>query len=121
MPSPGKLRLSAKFPESAPAARQVLTGTVEVTAESPVSGVAAQNASAFLVRHGRVVTAPLPQDAVDVRLELAAREKKSVQATASLMSCEHGGGALQAGDYEIYAEFVLIADDGRPTPAYGGP
>ena len=98
-----------------------MRGTVEVTAEKAVQGVAAAAADAFLVRDGRVVTTPLPQDAVGVRWDLAAGERKSVPAVASLLSCEQGGKPLAAGDYELYAQFVLTPDDEAPTTSYGGP
>ena len=120
-PSPGELRLTGRFAERAPADRQIVSGTVEVTAEKAVRGVAAAAADAFLVRAGRVVTMPLAQDAVGVRWDLGAGESKRVPATASLVSCEPGGGPLPPGDYELYAQFVLTPDDGEPTPAYGGP
>lgn len=121
LPTASGLRLTGKFPESVSADRQMVRGTVEVTAAKAVRGVAAQNAEAFLVREGRVVTTPLPQDAMGVQWTLAAGESKSVPAPASLVSCEKNGGALPAGDYEIYARFVLAADDGKSAPAYGGP
>ena len=107
LPPPGKLRLTARFPPGAPADRQIVNGTVQITAEAAVSGVAAASADAFLVRAGRVAATPLPQDAIGVRLALAAGETTSVPATASLVSCEPGGGPLPRGDYELYAQFVV--------------
>jgi hypothetical protein len=121
LPSPGDLNLTGRFAERAKADRQIVSGTVEVTAEKAVRGVAAAGADAFLVRDGRVVTVPLPQDAVGVQWDVAAGETKRVPATASLVSCEQGGGPLPPGDYELYVQFVLTPDDGEPTPAYGGP
>ena len=121
LPPAGELRLAARFPQGAPADQQMVTGTVQITAEEAVSGVAAGSADAFLVRAGSIVTVPLPQDAIGVRLTLAAGETTSVPASASLVSCERGGGPLPRGDYELYAQFVVTPDDGSPTPAYGGP
>jgi len=121
LPPPGALRLAARFAQGAPADRQIVNGTVRITAEEAVSGVAAAGADAFLVRAGRVVTTALPQDAVGVRFALAAGETTSVPATASLVSCEPGGGPLPRGDYELYAQFVVTPDDGPPAPAFGGP
>lgn len=121
LPAPGDLRLTGRFARRVPAGEQIVSGTVEVTAEKAVRGVAAAAADAFLVRDGRVVTTPLPQDAVGVRWDLAAGEKKSVPAVASLLSCEPGGKPLAAGDYEVYAQFVLTPNDGPPATAYGGP
>ena len=97
LPAPGELRLTGRFAKTAPASKQVVSGTVEVTAEKAVRGVAAAAADAFLVREGRVVTTPLPQDAMGIRWNLAAGEKKSVPAVASLLSCEPGGEPAGAG------------------------
>jgi hypothetical protein len=113
--------LTARFPKSVRAAEQMVSGTVEVTSEKALRGVAAAAAGAFLVRDGRVVTTPLPQDAVGVAWAPAEGEKKSVPAIASLMSCEPDGGPLAPGDYELYAQFVLTPDDGSPITGYGGP
>lgn len=121
LPSSGELRLTGRFAKRVPASEQTVSGTVEVTSENAVRGVAAAAADAFLVRAGRVVTTPLPQDAMGVRWELAADAKKSVPAIASLLSCEQSGKPLAPGDYELYAQFVLTPDDGAPTTAYGGP
>jgi hypothetical protein len=121
LPASDELRLVGRFPESVPAGRQTVSGTVEVTSEEAVRGVAAQHADAFLVREGRVVTTPLAQDAIGIRWDLAAGETKSMPGTASLVSCEPNGGPLPAGDYELYASVVLTPDDGAPTRAFGGP
>jgi hypothetical protein len=121
LPAPGELRLTGRFARRVAADKQIVSGTVEITAEKALRGVAAAAADAFLVRDGRVVTTPLPQDAVGVRWEPAAGEKKTVPVVASLLSCEPGGEPLAAGDYELYASFVLTPNDGAPTTAYGGP
>jgi hypothetical protein len=121
LPAASELRLTARFPKSAPAGEQTLSGSVEVTSEKALHAVAATAAGAFLVRDGRVVTTPLAQDAMGVRWAPAAGEKKRVPALASLMSCEQGGGPLAPGDYELYAQFVLTPDDGAPITGYGGP
>jgi len=120
-PAPGELRLEARFPKSVRADQQTVSGTVEVTSENALRGVAATAGGAFLVRDGRVVTTPLPQDAMGVQWEPAAGEKKTVPAIASLLSCEQDGGPLAPGDYELYVQFVLTPDDGAPLTAYGGP
>jgi hypothetical protein len=121
LPAPGELRLDGRFPESASAGRQIVDGTVEVTSDVAVRGVAAARADAFLVKEGRVVTTPLPQDGIGFRWALAARETRSLPGAASLMSCEPGAGPVAPGDYELYARFVLTPDDGAPTAAFGGP
>ncbi|MEA2219996.1 MAG: hypothetical protein QOJ35_2622 [Solirubrobacteraceae bacterium] len=121
LPASGDLRLTGRFATRVAASEQTVSGTVEITSGHPVRGVAAAAAGAFLVRAGRVVTTPLPQDAMGVRWDLAADAKKSVPALASLSSCEQSGAPLAPGDYELYAQFVLTPDDGAPTTAYGGP
>ena len=121
LPAPGQLRVVGRFPGSVPGSQQMVSGTVEVTSEEAVQGVAAAQADAFLVREGRVVTTPLVQDAKGVRWNLAAGETKTMPGTASLMSCEPNGGRVPSGDYELYARVVLTPDDGAPTPAFGGP
>lgn len=120
-PAAGTLRLSGDFARSVPAGRPTLSGTVEVTSRDALRGVAAPAADAFLVSDGRIVTMPLPQDAVGVRWELAAGETRRVEATASLLSCEPGGGPLPPGSYELYARVVLTLDDAAPRQAFGGP
>jgi hypothetical protein len=121
LPASGELRLTGRFAKRVQANEQMLRGTVEVTAEKAVQGVAAAAADAFLVRDGRVVTTALAQDAVGVRWDAAAGARKSVPAVASLLSCEPGGKPLAPGNYELYGQFVLTPDDGSPTTAYGGP
>lgn len=121
LPAAGGLRLTGQFAGSVPAGQQTLRGTVEVTSEEAVRGVAAPAADAFLVRERRVVTLPVAQDAIGVRWDLAAGEKKRIAATASLVSCEPEGGTLPPGDYELYALVVLTPDDGSAQRAFGGP
>lgn len=116
LPEPGALRLVARFPESAGAGEQTVSGTVEVTSREALRGVAAAAADAFLVRDGRVVTTPLPQDAVGVRWELAAGETRTMPAVTSLRPCEPQGGLLAPGDYELYVRVVVT-----PEEAFGGP
>ena len=121
LPAAGDLRLEGRFPKSVAAGQQTVSGNVEVTSEKALRGVAATAAGAFLVRDGRAVTTPLPQDAMGVQWAPAAGDKKSVPAIASLMSCEQDGGLLSPGDYELYVQFVLTPDDGAPITGYGGP
>jgi hypothetical protein len=113
--------LEGRFPNTVGAGQHAVNGTVEVSADQPVRGMAAPAADAFLVSEGKVVTTPLPQDAMAVRFDLAAGETKSVAAMGSLVSCGQAGGPVPPGDYELYARFVLIPDDGEPAPAFGGP
>jgi hypothetical protein len=121
LPPPAGLKLVARFPEGVPAGRQTVSVTVEVTGREATRGVAAPAADVFVVRDGRVVTAPVAQDATGVRWELAAGETRRLPATASLVSCEPDGGPLPPGRYELYARLLLTADDGAAQPAFGGP
>jgi hypothetical protein len=113
--------LEGRFPTTAGAGQNAVNGTVEVSADQAVKGMAGPVADAFLVRQGKVVTTPLPQDAMAVRFDLAAGETKSVEALGSLVSCGQAGGRVPPGDYEVYARLVLIPDDGKPAAAFGGP
>lgn len=121
MPPAGRLRLEGRFPNSVGAGQNAVNGTVEVSSDQPVSEKAAPAADAFLVREGTVVTTPLPQDTMAVRFDLAGGQTKSVPAYGSLVSCEQAGVRLPPGDYELYARFVLIPDDGEPEASFGGP
>ena len=61
----GVLTLTGDFPAGVSAAEQVVAGTVDVVAaRDEARGVVTPLAEAFLVRDGRIVTLPLPQDAV---------------------------------------------------------
>jgi hypothetical protein len=121
LPAPVGLRMVARFPDSVPAGEQTLSGIVEVTSRNPMRGVAAAAADVFLVRDDRVVTTPMPQDAIGIRWELAAGGTRTVPALASLVSCEPDGGPLPPGRYELYARLVVTPDDGVAQPAFGGP
>jgi hypothetical protein len=66
----------------------------------------------FLVKAGRVVTLPAPQDAVGVRWELAAGVPKSVTGEVTLVSCESAGERLDPGTYELYARIAVFPDSG---------
>ncbi|MDQ1446309.1 MAG: hypothetical protein QOI20_2773 [Acidimicrobiaceae bacterium] len=121
LPRAAHLRLEGHFPNTVGAGQNAVNGTVEVSADQAVKGMAAPAADAFLVRQGKVVTTPLPQDAMGVRFDLAAGETKSVEAMGSLVACGQASGHVPPGDYELYARFVLIPDDGEPATAFGGP
>lgn len=122
LPAPGVLRLEARFPDRAPVGQPTVTGTVEATSRDAVRGVVAVAADVFLVRGGRVVTTPLPQDAVGIRWDLAPGETASLAAMASLTSCEPDGDPVPPGGYELYVRLVLTPDD-EPTPrvSFAGP
>jgi hypothetical protein len=121
LPPAAHVRLEGRFPTTVGAGQNAVNGTLEVSADQPVKGMAGPVADAFFVRQGKVVTTPLPQDAMAVRFDLAAGETKSVAAVGSLVSCGQAGGRLPPGDYELYARLTLIPDDGEPAAAFGGP
>jgi hypothetical protein len=85
-----------------------------------VRGVAAPHADMFLVKGGRVVTLPVPQDAVGVRWQLAAGVPKRVSGEVTLVSCEPDGGRLGPGTYELYARIAVFPDSG-PVLEFIGP
>jgi len=115
------LRLVARFPESARAGQQTLSGMVEVTSRKAMRGVAPAAADVFLVLDDQVVTTPVARDAIGIRWELAAGETRTMPALASLVSCEPEGGPLPPGDYELYARVVVTPEDGAAQRAFGGP
>jgi hypothetical protein len=121
LPAPVGLRLVARFPESVPAGRQTVGGTVEVTSRKAMRGVAPPAADVFLVRDDQVVTTPVAQDAIGIPWELAAGETRTMPALASLVSCEPAAEPLRPGGYELYARVVVTPDDGAAQRAFGGP
>lgn len=120
-PAGGALTLTAGFPATASAADQMVTGTVEVTSRRAITGVVSPRAEAFLIRDGRVVTMPMPQDMSGVRWDLASGAVQRVPADAALVSCEPGGAPLPPGRYEVYARVVITPDDGPSIASVGGP
>jgi hypothetical protein len=110
----GPLDLTGRFPAVAPAGAQVVSGVVEVTSRVPVRGVVLPQAEMFLVRDGRVATVPVLQDAMGVRLELAAGRVERLPGKATLVSCEPGAGPVSPGTYQLYARVVLTPDGGGP-------
>jgi hypothetical protein len=74
----------------------------------------------FLVRDGRVVTAPLPQDAVGIVWMVAAGQTTGMPGEAALTSCDTGE-PLEPGVYEVYARFTVIPDEGGSVESFGGP
>jgi len=113
----GALNLAGRFPATATAGELRVAGTVDVTSPSALRGVAAPYADMFLVKDGKVVTLPVPQDAVGVRWELAAGAAKSVPGEVALTSCEPGGGPLGPGTYELYARIAIFPDSGPVVAA----
>jgi hypothetical protein len=113
--------LTGQFPTSARIGDGTLTGTVELTAPASVRAVITPAADAFLVRHGRVVTMPVPQDLSGRRLLLSAGQVQKVPAVAALTPCDPGATTLTPGTYQLYARVVLNDDDGTGRAVVGGP
>ena len=121
LPAPVGMRLVARFPESVPFGQRTLRGTVEVTSREAMRGVAPAAADVFVVLHGKVVTTPVPQDAIGIRWDLRAGETITMPGLASLVSCAPDGEPLQPGGYELYARVVVTRDDQPALRAFGGP
>ena len=99
--------MTGSFPTAVSAEEQLVTGTVAVAATGrEARGVVTPQAEAFLVRDGRIVTLPMPQDAVGQRLDLTDGKGEQLPASATLVPCS-GGGALATGTYDLYVRVVL--------------
>ena len=122
VPSPGgELTVTGRFPLAVFAAEQMVDGTVEIAASgSAARGVITPLAEAFLVREGRVVTLPVPQDSVGRRLSLTEGSVERMPTTASLVPCS-GGDLLEPGTYDLFVRVVLNHDDGTRADSLGGP
>jgi hypothetical protein len=117
----GELTVTGRFPAAASAAAQMVDGTVEIAANrSAARGVVTPQAEAFLVREGRIVTLPVPQDAVGRTLNLTEGSVERMPAMVTLVPCS-GGDALATGTYDLYVRVVLNHDDGTRTDSLGGP
>lgn len=113
--------VTGRFPEAVSTDEQVITGSVEVAAKpNEAGGVVTPQAEAFLVRDGRIVTLPMPQDSVGRTLDLAEGRVERMTAMATLVPCS-GGGVLATGTYDIYVRVVLNHDDGSRADSLGGP
>lgn len=120
-PPAGALTVTGRFPASVSADEQVVDGTVELVAKrSAAAGVVTPMAEAFLVREGRIVTLPMPQDAVGRRLNLAVGSAEQMPASLTLVPCA-GEGVLATGTYDLYVRVVVNDDDGTRADSLGGP
>jgi hypothetical protein len=120
-PTAGELTVKGRFPATASAAEQVVDGTVEIAARRGAArGVVTPLAEAFLVGDGRVVTLPVPQDAVGRSVNLTEGSVERLPAMASLVPCS-GADTLPSGTYVLYVRVVLNHDDGTRTDSVGGP
>ena len=113
--------LTGQFPATARVGEGTLTGSVELTAPASVRAVITPAADAFLVRDGRVVTMPVPQDLSGRRLLMSAGQVEKVPAVAALTPCDPSVSALPAGSYQLYARVILNDDDGTGRAVVGGP
>jgi hypothetical protein len=125
-PSAAGLTLTGHFPAVVSSGQELVCGTVDLaTANGPVHGVVVPAADLFLVRDGRIVTVPQPQDLMGMRLELAPGKPAALPARAGLSACAPGGGsedqALTPGGYQLWARVLLNHDDGSNTEVFGGP
>jgi hypothetical protein len=117
----GVLTVTGHFPSAVSADEQVVQGAVAVAAREGIArGVITPLAEAFLVRDGRIVTLPMPQDSVGRSLDLADGRVERMPATATLVPCS-GGGVLATGTYDLYVRVVLNHDDGSRVDSLGGP
>ncbi|HSK34221.1 MAG TPA: hypothetical protein VK903_12095 [Propionicimonas sp.] len=113
--------VTGRFPATVSAAEQMVNGTVEVAAKrNAARGVVTPQADVFLVREGRTVTLPVPQDSVGRILNLTEGRVERMSALATLVPCS-GGGALPTGIYDLYVRVVLNHDDGTRADSLGGP
>jgi hypothetical protein len=117
----GILTVTGRFPTAVSASEQMVTGTVVVAANgSEARGVVTPQAEAFLVRDGRVVTLPMPQDSVGRKLALRDGKVQRMPTMATLVACS-GGEVLPTGTYDLYVRVVLNLDDGSRADSIGGP
>jgi hypothetical protein len=115
------LTVSGQFPARTPAKDGSVSSQVNVTAGGAVRGVMAPSADGFLVRDGRIVTLPAPQDLMGVRLTLAPGTVRRLPALVTLEPCAAGTAALPPGPYELYVRVVVNRDDGSALESFGGP
>jgi hypothetical protein len=120
LPAEGPLALAGEFPAEVASGQPTVSGTVEVLSTQELRGVAPPGADVFLVRDGRVVTTPLPQDAIGVVWAVGAGETKSLPGEVALASCD-SGEPLEPGVYQVYVRLMVIPDSGGSVESFGGP
>jgi len=117
----GDLKVTGRFPAAVPARQQLLNGSVDIAGTgSGARGVVTPQAEAFLVREGRIVTLPVPQDAVGRVLDLSDGRVEQMPAMADLTPCA-GGASLPPGQYDLYVRVVVNRQDGTRADSLGGP
>jgi len=112
--------LKGNFPASAKLADRKISGTVDVSSQVAIRGVASPQAEVFLVKDGRIVTLPPPSDAIGIRVELSPGQVTQLPGEANLVACQDGR-SLSAGTYQMYARLVIMPDSGAKVEAIGGP
>ncbi|MGH3785096.1 MAG: hypothetical protein ACRDRG_00755 [Pseudonocardiaceae bacterium] len=120
--SPGArgLTLTGRFPTTVPAGADKLAGTVEVTSQEPIKGVASRPFM-FLVRDGRIVALLGAHDLAGFLVDLGpGKEAASLPGVLVLASCD-GTGGVRPGTYELYARVGFNRHDAAGMEGFGGP
>jgi hypothetical protein len=120
-PTEKGLTFVGRFPATATVAERRLTGTVALTSQVRLRGMATPRADLFLVRSGRVATLPVPQDLVGVLWDLSPGDAISIPGEATLISCDAGAAPLPPGGYQLFARVVVVPDQGDRAEFFGGP
>jgi hypothetical protein len=115
------LTFAGRFPATVAVAERRLTGTVAITSQISLRGMVTPRADLFLVRSGRVVTLPVPQDLVGVLWDLSPGDAISMPGEATLISCDAGKALLSPGGYQLFARVVVVPDQGDRAEFLGGP
>ena len=113
--------MNGRFPTAVSSDEQIVSGTVEIAAtRGGARGVVTPQADAFLVREGRIVTLPVPQDSIGRELDLSDGRVEQLPAMATLTPCA-GDRELSAGTYDLYVRVVWNREDGSQADSLGGP
>lgn len=125
-PAASPISLVGRFPSTVDRREPVVSGTVEVVnSQESVSAVVIPSAEVLLVKNGRIVTLPMPQDLVGQPVTVAPGRSATLPAAGTLTPCEapdpSAASRVPPGSYEVYARVVLNRDDGSQVVAAGGP
>lgn len=120
-PAEKGLTFAGRFPATATVAERRLTGTVDLTSQISIRGMAMPRADLFLVRSGRVATLPVPQDLVGVLWDLSPGDAISIPGEATLISCDAGAAPLSPGGYQLFSRVVVVPDQAERAEFFGGP
>ncbi|NHC46998.1 hypothetical protein [Motilibacter aurantiacus] len=121
--SGGPLVLDGVFPESVGPGERALAGSVRISSSAAaVDAVVGSSAEVVLVRGGRIVTEPLPQDSVGERVRLVPGRVEELSASVVLVPCDPAAGrTLVPGAYEIHARVLVDDLAGGQAVLVGGP